>query len=148
MPDLGAAKTSLIMKFLITVLSASFFALSALAGTTAIEGDIILKYTKSSFSDEVFKKEFGGVVKASVKWHVADFFGEETVHAGISAENTGAKPMYFHYYVAFFDKDKKLVGSAGQGGFEALKRAEKCKWGHVSFNCQRTDTRTSLPIRQ
>jgi len=55
------------------------------------------------------------VVKATCSWYAGDFFGEETVFAGVTLKNTGTKPMFVHYYVAFFDKDKHLVGAAGQG---------------------------------
>jgi hypothetical protein len=112
-----------IMKHLPTLLLSALLALSvhATETTTAIEGDIQLKYSKSSFSDDVFKKEFGGIVKATTSWHAGEFFGKETAFAGIDAKNTSDKPMYFEYYVAFFDKDKKLVGAAAQGSFDALK---------------------------
>jgi hypothetical protein len=102
-------------------------ALSCQAGTTAIEGDITLNYSKSWSGDGVFKKEFGDVVKANAKWHAGDFFGEETVFAGISVSNTTATKIYFHYYVAFFDKNKKLVGTASQGG--TLDPAENTSLG-------------------
>ena len=89
----------------------------------SIQGDIKLDYSDSAFSDKTFKKEFGSTVKATTSWHAGEFFGEETVFAGIDVKNTGTKPMFFNYYVAFFDKDKKLVGSTGQGSFgdEGLK---------------------------
>lgn len=83
----------------------------------SIEGEIHLKYSDSGFGNDVFKKEFGDVVKATCDWHAGDFFGEETVFAGVTVKNTGTKPMYFNYYVAFYDKDKKLVGATGQGSF-------------------------------
>jgi hypothetical protein len=82
-----------------------------------IRGDIKLNYSKSMFTEDAFKKEFGTGVKATTDWHVGDFFGEETVFAGIKVKNTGSKPMFFRYYVAFFDKDKNLIGSTGQGSF-------------------------------
>ncbi len=83
------------------------------------------------FSKDVFNREFGDVVKATCKWRVGEFFGQETVFAGITVKNTGAKPMFFDYYVAFFDKDKKLVGATGQGSFgdDALKPGEATQMG-------------------
>jgi hypothetical protein len=77
----------------------------------SIEGDLKLTYSDDMFAKNAFKKEFGKVVKATTDWHVGDFFGEQTVFAAITVKNTGTKPMYFQYYVAFFDKDKKLIGS-------------------------------------
>jgi hypothetical protein len=80
-----------------------------------IQGDIQLAYAGSAFADTVFKKDFGQVVKATTEWRVGDFAGEETVFAGVTLLNTSTKPVFFHYYVAFFDKDKNLVGATGQG---------------------------------
>jgi hypothetical protein len=106
--------------------------LSALSVQAAsIEGDVKLKYSDSMFSENSFKKEFGDAVKAKCNWYAGEFFGKETVFAGVTVKNTGTKPMFFHYYVAFFDKDKKLVGAAGQGSFgeEGLKPGEETQMG-------------------
>jgi hypothetical protein len=80
----------------------------------SIEGNIQLKYLRSGFDDGVFKQEFGDVLKTTCKWYAGDFFGEETIFAGVTVKNMGSKPMFFRYYVAFYDKDKKLVGAVGQ----------------------------------
>ncbi|MGD1085116.1 MAG: hypothetical protein ABSA47_10255 [Verrucomicrobiota bacterium] len=111
------------------MLVSMLLALSAQAA--AIEGDIQLNFSKSDFPKNTFKKEFGSVVKAKCNWYAGDFFGLETVFAGIDVENTGSKPMYFQYYVAFFDKDKKLLGAAGEGtfGIGPLKPGEKKQLG-------------------
>ena len=91
-----------------------------------IQGEIKLNYSESMFAENVFKKEFGKVVKATTSWHAGEFFGQETVFAGITVTNTGAKPMFFNYYVVFFDKDKNLVGAAAQGSFnQGLKPGEE-----------------------
>jgi hypothetical protein len=39
--------------------------------------------------------------------------------------------MYFNYYVALFDKDKKLVGASGQGSFgnDGLRAGEETQMG-------------------
>ena len=103
------------MKFIPTTLLIMLAAASLQAAS--IEGTIQLKYLDSSFDDGVFKKEFGDVVKATCDWLAGDFFGEETVFAGVTVKNTGSKPMFFNYYVSFYDKDKKLVGATGQGSF-------------------------------
>src|SRR5258708_4396164 len=93
------------------------FAVASLRAQPAIQGDIKLIYSESMFNENAFKKEFGTVVKATTDWYAGDFFGKETVFAGVTVKNTGTKPMFFHYYVAFFDKDKNLVGASGQGSF-------------------------------
>ena len=103
----------------------------SLHAQSSIRGDIKLKYSESMFAEDSFKKEFGTVVKSTTDWHVGDFFGQETIFAGITVKNTGSKPMFFHYYVSFFDKDKNLVGAAGQGSFgdEGLKPGEQTQMG-------------------
>ncbi len=70
-------------------------------------------------------------MKATTDYRAGEFFGEETVFAGIRVKNTGTKPMFFQYYVVFFDKDKKLVGASGQGSFgdEGLKPGEETQLG-------------------
>ena len=103
----------------------------SLRAQTIIGGDIKLKYSESMFAEDSFKKEFGNVVKATTDWRAGDFFGNETVFAGVKVKNTGSKPMFFHYYVAFFDKDKKLIGSTGQGSFgdDGLKPGAETQMG-------------------
>lgn len=81
----------------------------------SIEGDIKLPRIEHGTIERAFKKQFGGVVKATTQWYVADFFATETVCAGVKVKNTGSKMMYIQYYVAFYDKDKRLIGTAAQG---------------------------------
>ena len=104
---------------------------ASLQAQSVIRGDIKLNYSSSMFAEDAFKKEFGTVVKATTDLHVGDFFGEETVFAGVQVKNTGVKPMFFRYYVAFFDKDKNLLGASGQGSFgdEGLKPGEETQMG-------------------
>jgi hypothetical protein len=83
----------------------------------SLEGEITLKYDEAVFGKHHFEKDFGDTVKATTQWRVGDFFGKETVFAGAKVKNTGTKPMFFEYYVAFFDKDKNLIGAAGQSSF-------------------------------
>jgi len=103
------------MKIILASLFPTLLALSIQAAS--IEGDIKLAYSGSAFAENAFKREFGDIVKATCKWYAGEFFGEETVFAGIMVKNTGTKTMFCHYYVAFFDKNKKIVGAAGQGSF-------------------------------
>ena len=105
------------MKFIAAIVFSLVFAVSIHAESTVIKGEIKFAYSKNGFGDDKFEKEFGGVVKAKTDWRAGEFFGKETVFAGISVNNTGPKPMFYNYYVAFFDKDRKLVGAAGQGSF-------------------------------
>ena len=101
-----------------------------------IQGNIKLNYSDSIFDDNNFKKEFGNVVKGSVDWHAGNFLGKETLFAGVKVKNTGTKPMFFNYYVAFFDKDKNLVGAAGQSFFgkEGLVPGREMQMGSCLIN--------------
>jgi len=116
------------MKRIITL----FLLLAAsLHAQSIIQGDIKLNYSESMSDDNNFKKEFGNVVKATTSWYAGDFFGEETVFAGVTVKNTGTKPMFFHYYVVFFDKEKNLVCATGQGSFgdDGLKPGAETQMG-------------------
>jgi len=95
--------------WLIAIVSTGFAA--------SISGPITLKFDDSPFSKDGFTKEFGDNVKAACSWRVGDFFGKQTVFAGFTAKNTSKKVMFFNYYVAFFDKEKNLIGATGQGSF-------------------------------
>ena len=79
----------------------------------AVSGEIALKETDSS-AKESFVKAFGDNLKATTTWRVGDFFGKQTVFAGVTVKNTGAKPLTFEYCVAFYDKNRKLIGAASQ----------------------------------
>ena len=81
----------------------------------SIEGNINLDYSSSGLPKNAFKREFGNGLKATCNWYVSDFFGKETVFAGIVVKNSTASSVSFQYYVAFYDKDNKLVGVATQG---------------------------------
>jgi hypothetical protein len=87
------------------------------ANAESIEGKIQLPYSESAFSTDTIKLEFGNIVKATTEWRAGDFFGKQTVFAGARVRNTGNQPMFFHYYVAFFDKNNKLIGASSQGSF-------------------------------
>lgn len=88
----------------------------------SVSGEIALKET-DSFAKESFVKVFGDTLKATTSWRVGDFFGKQTLFAGVTVKNTGVKPLAFEYCVAFYDKDRKLVGAASQSSFgdEGLK---------------------------
>src|ERR1039458_5311282 len=93
----------------------------------AIEGDIQFTYVDATRRSSVFQKEFGDMVKATCVWRVAKVKGRDIVFAEIRVANTDSKPLWFHYSVAFFDKDKKLLGAAGRTLFdeEGLRPGKK-----------------------
>ena len=80
----------------------------------SIEGDITLNYTNVNTGGAVFRKEFGDVLRITCAWRAGEVSGKEAVFAGGTARNTGSKAMWFQYFVAFYDKDRKLVGTAAQ----------------------------------
>jgi hypothetical protein len=129
------------MKRIITL----FLLLAAsLHAQSIIQGDIKLNYSESMSDDNNFKKEFGNVVKGRVDWYVGDFFGQETLFAGVTVKNTGTKPMFFHYFVAFFDKNKTLVGATGQGSFGdvGLKPGTETQMGSCLINLPKDKYKT------
>ena len=63
------------------------------------------------------KLKLGKTLKGECSWHIGEFFDKNVIFAGVTIENPTDKAMFFNYYVAFFDKDKKLIGCAEQGSF-------------------------------
>jgi hypothetical protein len=133
------------MKLLTTL----FLLLAAsLHAQSTIQGNIKLDYLKKDASggvvtDNAFKKEFGNVVKVTTGWYAGDFFGEETVFGNVTVRNTAMKPMYFRYYVAFFDKDKNLVGATGQHPLRrGLKPGEQTYMGSCEIGLPKDKYKT------
>ncbi len=95
-----------------------------------IEGEVSLK-EGDPFDKISFVRTFGDTVKATTNWRVGDFFGKQTIFAGITVTNTGHKTVTCHYYVAFFDAKKKLIAAVGQDSFEngGLKPGEGAQLG-------------------
>ena len=81
------------------------------------EGSCQLK-EGGEFDNDVFTVHVGEKIKGTCKFYIQDFFKQRIVNANIAITNTSDKAMHCQYYVAFFDKDGKLVGCAGQGTFD------------------------------
>ena len=101
----------------------------------AVSGEITLKQTDSS-AKESFVKAFGDTLKATTTWRVGDFFGKQTVFAGVTVKNTGTKPLAFEYCVAFYDKNRKLIGAASQSYFgdDGVKPGAELQLGSCMIN--------------
>lgn len=84
------------------------------AQAASVEGEIALPYSISNTAGAAEIKRFGKVVKASCSCRVAEFFGWEAVFAQLTVTNTGSKPMWGQYCLAFYDKDRRLVGTVAQ----------------------------------
>jgi hypothetical protein len=94
-----------------------------------VSGDITLKET-DAFAKDSFVKEFGDTLKATTRWRVGDFFGKQTVFAGVTVKNTGTNLLAFEYCVAFYDKNRKFVGAASQSSFgDGLKPDDDLQLG-------------------
>jgi hypothetical protein len=91
-------------------------ALAALGETK--EGTCQLKRS-GPFDKDAFTVAIGEKIKGTCKFRIVDFFGKETIDAGVTIVNTSDKPMHCQYYVAFFDERGTLLGCAGQGTFGA-----------------------------
>ena len=94
------------------VLASMVLALSAQAAS--IEGDITLPYSVMDTNKTVQTGECGDAVKATWSCRVGEFYGWETIFARVTITNTGSKLMWGQCSVAFYDQDKKLVGTATQ----------------------------------
>ena len=100
------------MKVIPYVLASMVLALSAQAAS--IEGDITLPYSVMDTNRTVQAKECGDAVKATWNCRVGEFYGWETIFVRVTITNTGSKLMWGQCSVAFYDQDKKLVGTATQ----------------------------------
>ncbi len=63
---------------------------------------------------EAMKVKIGKNFEGECKFHADEFFGKPMINANISVKNTSKERRTCQYYAAFFDKDGKLVGCAGQ----------------------------------
>jgi len=69
-----------------------------------------------AFDDaKLFKITLGKALRLTTRWRIDEFFGKRIINANVTVQNPSSKTMFFHYYVAFFDKDGHLLGCAGQG---------------------------------
>jgi len=106
---------------------------AAFAGAEATHKSSTVKLQKAGAfdDDKVVKVGFGKTVKATAKLRLDDFFDALIINAYVSVKNTGKKPMFFHYYISFFDADGNLVGCAAQGAFgnDGLKPGEDSNLG-------------------
>jgi hypothetical protein len=64
-------------------------------------------------SAKALKVSLGDKVKADCTYYIMpDFLGKRAVSVQARIKNSAGKPMYFGYYVAFFDKDKNLIATS------------------------------------
>lgn len=104
------------MKLQVLVLVLILLGSSAQAAST--EGEVLFSPRKSMGKGNVIRKEFGDEVKATTDWWVSSFSGREMIFAGLTVTNTGTKPLWCSYYVAFYDKEKSLVCTGASHSFD------------------------------
>lgn len=77
--------------------------------------------------------EMGRTVKVTAKFYISEFFGSKVVSTQAAVKNTGSKPKFYVFHVAFFDKDNHLLGCASQGSFgdEGLKPGDQTQLGSL-----------------
>ena len=94
-------------------------------------GEIKLKEAKNAFDKKAFfKVQTGKKIKVEGKFRISKFFDSKVVMATADAENTSKKDLYYAYFIAFFDKNKKLIGCASQvASMQPLKAGEKTQFG-------------------
>jgi hypothetical protein len=65
--------------------------------------------------NDAFTVEIGQNIHGTCKFYIDDFLGQTIINANMSVKNVSKERRNCRYYVAFFDKDGKLVGCANQG---------------------------------
>jgi hypothetical protein len=107
--------------------------LAAVAGVVTVrkEGPVKLQEAGPFDDGKIVKVPFGKTVKATAKLRLDEFFDRRIINANVEVKNEAKVPMFFHYYVAFFDAKGELLGCAGQGDFgdDGLKPGEKTQLG-------------------
>jgi hypothetical protein len=69
----------------------------------------------SALDKDVLTVQVGDKIKGTAKFYITDFLGQKIISANIKFTNTANESMHCEYYVAFFDKDDRLVGCAHGG---------------------------------
>ena len=100
------------MRAILLSLAVCWFAICGRAAST--EGEITLAYSLAGSSNAAVIKEFGELVKASCSCRVSEFYGWEGIACQFKVKNTGSKPLWGQCCIAFYDKDRHLVGASAQ----------------------------------
>ena len=122
------------MVAMVAVILGAFVAASVVLAAVSADrkaGKCRLQQAGPFDESKVVKIKFGKVLKGETSWRVGEFFDKTTVFAGVTIKNPTDKPVHFRYYVAFFDKEGKLIGCAGQGSFgdDGLAAGEESQLG-------------------
>ena len=104
------------VKKLIALSLFSLGLLSASPEQASKQGAWVAVKVGSSFSEgkPLAKFKVSGMV-CEPRLYSMDFFGNKVIWAGAFLGNTSKKKMHGDFHVALFDKNKRLIGSAGQG---------------------------------
>jgi hypothetical protein len=107
--------------------------MSACATAEVKGGPAKLRESKFGPPDNAPAVEMGRTVKLTAKFYISEFFGSKVINAGATVKNTGSKPMFYVFHVAFFDKENHILGCASQGSFgdEGLKPSEETQLGSL-----------------
>lgn len=139
-------------RLIATCLVLLFCASVCLAGTGRSEGKCSLQEAGAFDDGKHVIATFGDKLKGRAKFYIDDFFGKPTIMAGATIKNPTGKPMRFYYYVAFYDKDGKLLGCTGQGSFgdEGLKPGKDMTLGscliHLPMEVAKSAARYSIVL--
>jgi hypothetical protein len=127
----------LVMKYrtlgMVVVLIAAFGRPSTVSADTKSGEAKLLELTGFDVAKKGLKVSLGGMVKAECNYYIIpDFFGRKVISVGARIKNTAKKPMYYGYYVAFFDRDKKLIATSSyEGKFARLEPGKETNIGNV-----------------
>lgn len=112
---------------------AALLAVCACARAESKSGAVKLSESKFGPPDNAPAVELGKTVKLTAKFYISDFFGSKVINAGATVKNTGSKPMFYVFHVAFFDKENHLLGCTSQSSFgdQGLKPGDETQLGSL-----------------
>lgn len=100
------------MKHLLLWLGLIAVALTARA--ESVQAEIEVPYSPLSTNRVALTKACGGTVKATWSCRAGDFYGWDALFAQLTVTNTGSRPMWGQCCLVFYDRNKRVIGSAAQ----------------------------------
>jgi len=75
----------------------------------------VLRELDSSAEDGAVEVRISKTLQVECEFYITEFFGKLMIYASPKLVNPTKKTVYFHFYAAFFDKDKTLIGCSPSG---------------------------------
>ena len=102
----------------VLVLALGFAVHASAEVTTARHAKKVKLREASAFDDKkMVLVKVGERLEGELKLRIDDFFDKKCVYVSGEVKNPTKEPRHFQLYVAFYDKDGRLVCSAGEASF-------------------------------